>query len=68
MNKHRVHEIVYGFGGTSEKKSVLVNFLLQNTNLVSFLVMSDRTDKFCELDKLNIQSKKTSMFGLGNRT
>ena len=46
MNKHRVHEIVYGFGGTSEKKSVLVNFLLQNTNLVSFLVMSD---KFYEL-------------------
>ena len=40
--------------GPSEKKmSVLINFL-QNTNLVSvlaqiLLVMSDRTDKFCEL-------------------
>jgi hypothetical protein len=33
----RVHEIAYGFGGPSEKMSVLINFLLQNTNLVSVL-------------------------------
>ena len=30
-----------------KKMSVLINFLLQNTNLVS--VMSDRTDEFCKL-------------------
>ena len=34
---YRVHETAYGFGGASEKKSVLINFLLQNTNLVSVL-------------------------------
>ena len=39
----RVHEIAYGFGGPSEKMSIVVNFLLQNTNLVS-----DRTDEFHE--------------------
>ena len=33
----RVHEIAYGFGGPSEKMSVVINFLLQNTNLVSVL-------------------------------
>ena len=33
----RVREIAYGFGGPSEKMSVLINFLLQNTNLVSVL-------------------------------
>jgi len=33
-----VHEITFGFGGLSEKKmSVLLNFLMQNTNLVSVL-------------------------------
>ena len=40
-----------------KKMSVLINFLLQNANLVSvlskicpnLLAMSDRTDKFCEL-------------------
>ena len=35
----RFREIAYGFGGPSEKVSVLINFLLQNTNqnLVSVL-------------------------------
>ena len=33
----RVHGIAYGSGGPSEKMSVLVNFLLQNTNLVLVL-------------------------------
>jgi len=37
----RVHKIAYGFGGPSEKKNVGphydINFLLQNTNLVSVL-------------------------------
>ena len=33
-----VHEITFGFGGLSGKKmSVLVNFPMQNTNLVSVL-------------------------------
>jgi len=36
-NNTRVHEIAYGFGGPSEKMSVLIHFLLQNTNLVSVL-------------------------------
>jgi hypothetical protein len=30
-----IHEIAYGFSGSSEKKSVLINFQLQNINLVS---------------------------------
>ena len=35
----RVREIAYGFGGPSKKNmSVLINFLLQNTNLVSVLI------------------------------
>ena len=33
----RVHEIVHVFSGPSEKMSVLINFLLQNTYLVSVL-------------------------------
>jgi len=33
----RVGEIAYGFGGSSKQMSVLINFLLQNTNLVSVL-------------------------------
>jgi hypothetical protein len=49
----RVHNIGYGFRGLVKKMSVLINILLQNTNLVSvlsiLLVMSDRTDKFREL-------------------
>ena len=37
----RVHEITYGFGGPSE---VLINFLMQNTTLVSVL---SNLSKFC---------------------
>ena len=37
----RVHKIAYGFGSPSESISVLINFLLQNTNLVSV------SPKFC---------------------
>jgi len=33
----KFNEIAYGFDGPSEKMSVLINFLLQNTNLVSVL-------------------------------
>ena len=36
-NNNWVHKIAYGFGGPSEEMSVLINFLLQNTNLVSVL-------------------------------
>ena len=32
-----VHEIPYGFDGPHKKISVLIKFLLQNTNLVSVL-------------------------------
>ena len=52
-----VHEITFGFGGLSGKKmSVLVNFPMQNTNLVSVLsknllkfLWSDRTEEFHKL-------------------
>ena len=57
--EHRVHKIVCRFDGPSgEKMSVLNNFLLQNTNLVSvlnkksaqiLLVIFDRTDEFHNL-------------------
>ena len=30
---------MYGYGGPSEKKCLLINFLLQNTNLVSVLLL-----------------------------
>ena len=53
----RVHGIAYGFRGSSEKIVSPINFILQNTSLVSglakcvqiLLVMSDRTDEFHEL-------------------
>jgi hypothetical protein len=32
-----LHKITYVFGGQSEKMSVLINFLMQNTNFVSAL-------------------------------
>jgi hypothetical protein len=34
---YRVHKIAYGFDDPSEKMSVLINFLLQNTNFMSVL-------------------------------
>ena len=41
----RVRKIAYEFGGPSEKNVSLINFLLQNTNLVS--VLSKICPKFC---------------------
>ena len=56
-NKREFTKLDMGLVVLEKKMSVLINFVLQNTNLVSvlseipkiLLVMSDRTDEFREL-------------------